>query len=313
MLCRSLTPGLREGPGRAKKKSLLSCWPGPCNATFHLPYSAICLDGKQWYQFCVCKTPVARGVWSLESFIRDVPGGGPGLSALQQVLNTAMAKAFLHASNPPFRSIWNKRLPVGISSRTKRRPWSHRLTLTGSLTFFLPCWRDLLLLLPWPVLCVGLTPSCGSAPCFRNIGSQSLLTLPAAYALVGGLCAQHAAILQPCPGGGSAPSPPPSPASRSDPDDEHLSLPWLCDDPDALEVEQVAVRKARRTRWGLPGDPVSKPLWLFNNRSCVLRAAIGGAAVHQLGSESARQPVPDGSTLCLRKACAAVFALDTSR
>ena len=34
-----------------------------------------------------------------------------------------------------------------------------------------------------------------------------------------------------------SPSPPPSPASKSDPDDEHLSLPWLCDDPDALAFE----------------------------------------------------------------------------
>ena len=130
-----------------------------------------------------------------------------------------------------------------------------------------------------------------------------------------------------------SPSPPPSPASKSDPDDEHLSLPWLCDDPEALEVEQVAVRKARHMRWDLLGDPVSKPLWLFNHRSGVLHAAVAalpgsersvlvhwegqqvplrpacGAAVHQLGSESACQSVPVGCTLCLRKACAAVFSL----
>ena len=134
-----------------------------------------------------------------------------------------------------------------------------------------------------------------------------------------------------------SPSPPPSPASKSDPDDEHLSLPWLRDDPEALEVEQVAVRKARRTRWDLSGDPVSKPPWLFNHRSGVLHAAVAalpgsersvlvhwegqqvplrpacGAAVHQLGSESACQSVPVGCTLCLRKVCAAVFSLDTSR
>ena len=84
-------------------------------------------------------------------------------------------------------------------------------------------------------------------------------------------------------------------------------------------------------RWDLPGDPVSKPLWLFNHRSGVLRAAVTaspgsdrsvvvlwkgqqvplrpacGAAVHQLGSESACQSVPTSCTLCLRKACAAVF------
>ena len=72
-----------------------------------------------------------------------------------------------------------------------------------------------------------------------------------------------------------SPSPPPSPASKSDPDDEHLSLPWLRNDPEALKVEQVAVRKARRTRWDLPKDPVSKPLWLFNHRSGVLAALPG--------------------------------------
>ena len=60
-----------------------------------------------------------------------------------------------------------------------------------------------------------------------------------------------------------SPSPPASPASRSDPDEAHLSLPWLRDDLDALEVEQVPVRKARRTCWDLSGDPVSKPLWLW--------------------------------------------------
>ena len=134
-----------------------------------------------------------------------------------------------------------------------------------------------------------------------------------------------------------SPSPPPSPASKSDPDDEHLSLPWLCDDPDALEVERAATRKSRRTKWDLPGDPVSKPLWLFNHRSGVLHAAVTaspgsdrsvvvlwegqqvplrpacGAAVRQLGSESACRSVPTSCTLCLRKACAAVFSLDTSR
>ena len=84
-------------------------------------------------------------------------------------------------------------------------------------------------------------------------------------------------------------------------------------------------------------DPVSKPLWLFNHRSGVLRAAVAalpgsersvlalwegqqvplrpacGAAVHQLGPESACQSVPTNCTLCLRKACAAVFSLDASR
>ena len=76
-----------------------------------------------------------------------------------------------------------------------------------------------------------------------------------------------------------SPSPPPSPASNSDPDDEHLSLPWLCDDPDALEVERAATRKSRRTKWDLPGDPVSKPLWLFNHRSGVLHAAVTASPV----------------------------------
>ena len=109
------------------------------------------------------------------------------------------------------------------------------------------------------------------------------------------------------------------------------------DDPEALEVERAATRKSRRARWDLPGEPVSKPLWLFNHRSGVLRAAVTaspgsdrsvvvlwegqqvplrpacGAAVHQLGSESACQPVPTNCTLCLCKACAAVFFTKTVR
>ena len=40
------------------------------------------------------------------------------------------------------------------------------------------------------------------------------------------------------------------------------------------------MRKARRTRWDLPGDPVAKPLWLLNHTvqshrsKVVLRAAV---------------------------------------
>ena len=46
-------------------------------------------------------------------------------------------------------------------------------------------------------------------------------------------------------------------------------------------------------------------------QSVSLRPACG-AAVHQLGPESACRVMPPDCTLCLRKACAAVFALDTS-
>ena len=122
-------------------------------------------------------------------------------------------------------------------------------------------------------------------------------------------------------------------ASKSDSDDEHLSLPWLCDDPEALEVEQVAVRKARRIYQGtlslsLFGCSITVPVFFaavaalpgsersvlvhWEGQQVPLRPACG-AAVHQLGSESACQSVPVGCTLCLRKACAAVFSLDTSR
>ena len=68
-----------------------------------------------------------------------------------------------------------------------------------------------------------------------------------------------------------------------------------------LEVEQLAVRKARRTCWDLPGDPVCKPLWLFNHRSCVLRAAVAALP----GSERSVLVEWEGQQVPLRPACGA--------